>query len=347
MPDSVETWRLYAAEHSVPLGKTINDLDDLQAFYDDVMSSDWWRTNIPYNPTLKVEVAGHHFTNGEGIEQHVSYQEYEPQRYGRATPSKISILPEHLCDMIALHELAHAVQPRFEYVRPRQPDRIPEHRALSAHGPGFAGVFAELVREFGDGAIHDDLRDAYAHFGVPCLSLSEYVAAAESSIAAEADYISMHEETEAYLKELAAERERTGQVLPTPQGRIPTMTWGDWLRFVRGKHYGRFGPGRMTQAQWADMVSPVERCTRKQISLLERAEKMPHEVRLRRIAMCMMVALGMDPIWMRHTLGLVRWDCGIDLDELRVLNPEWVDLVEELNRLGEERPPRWTADSYD
>lgn len=33
---------------------------------------------------------------------------------------------------------------------------------------------AELVREFGEGAIHDELRDAYNHFGVPVMTPAEY-----------------------------------------------------------------------------------------------------------------------------------------------------------------------------
>jgi hypothetical protein len=53
--------------------------------------------------------------------------------------------------------------------------------------------------------------------------------------------------------------------------------------------------------------------------------------------------LGIDPVYARHHLGLVRWDCGVDLDELRLVNPDWVALVEHLIALGNARPPIWTV----
>jgi hypothetical protein len=82
--------------------------------------------------------------------------------------------------------------------------------------------------------------------------------------------------------------------------------------------------------------------------LLERLPEIPPELpaspRLKRLAMCIAVAFGVDPIWARYQLGLVRWDCGVELAELRAINAEWVALVEHLNELLRTRPPRWVLE---
>ena len=56
--------------------------------------------------------------------------------------------------------------------------------------------------------------------------------------------------------------------------------------------------------------------------------------------MCMAVAMGLDPIYARHQMGLVRWECGVELHELAAINPDWVELVESMNAKMAARPPR-------
>lgn len=56
----------------------------------------------------------------------------------------------------------------------------------------------------------------------------------------------------------------------------------------------------------------------------------------------MAVLLNLDPVQAQYQLGLDReddWD--IPLDRLSLLNPGWVELVGELDRLIQQRPPRW------
>jgi hypothetical protein len=92
------------------------------------------------------------------------------------------------------------------------------------------------------------------------------------------------------------------------------------------------------------MVSHVEKCTRTDVKRLENSKFLPEDMRLRRIAMCIAVSFNLDPIYMHHQLGLVRWDCGIDLDELMSINPGWVEQVETMNRLLRQRPPKWEVE---
>ncbi len=135
---------------------------------------------------------------------------------------------------------------------------------------------------------------------------------------------------------------------PPPGGwKVPEFTWGDALFRMRvtprGEDGRRFGR-RIGRDRLAAQISQVERCTRRDIEKVETATTLPDEPHLRRVAMCFAVAMWIDPIYMRHVMGLVRWDCHIELDELRIINPGWVELVEQMNRQLEERPPRWVVE---
>jgi hypothetical protein len=37
-------------------------------------------------------------------------------------------------------------------------------------------------------------------------------------------------------------------------------------------------------------------------------------------------------------------ECEIELDDLWLINPDWVDYVEHLNKLAEDRPAYWEDD---
>lgn len=130
--------------------------------------------------------------------------------------------------------------------------------------------------------------------------------------------------------------ERRSQGAPT--GWIPDRCWGDAFFLMRHQR-GRWGIDRL-----ARIVSQVERCTRNDIKTIESAEAPPEDVRLRRIALCLAVALGLDPIYMRFQLGLVRWDCDVELEELESINPDWVALVDTMNQQIAERPPKWAVE---
>src|SRR5947208_2913737 len=116
---------------------------------------------------------------------------------------------------------------------------------------------AELVREFGEGAVQDELRDAYDHFGVPVMTPAEYRAAVMMSLEAEHDLAAWHEELAEYFESRAMMLERS------PRGWIPERRWGEAL-FLARTQAGRVGMDRL-----ARIVSRVEPCTRNDIRTIE------------------------------------------------------------------------------
>jgi hypothetical protein len=324
--DSVMTWRLYSAEQSVGLGETLNDVDAARRLVRKIKRSRWWHENVVEHAHISLELGGEDL--GEvGITSYArSDSAYLPKRW------KISIHPDMLNDLVVLHELAHCIAPRWSpSMKRRRKEQLPGHRVLPLHGAGFAGAMAELVREFGEGAIHDELRDAYNHFGVPVLAPAEYRIAVAASLEAEHDLAAFHVEVAEYFgSELGSQGSTTGW--------NPDRRWGDafFLARIQG---GRLGMDRL-----ARIVSQVEQCTRNDIKTIESAEALPEDIRLRRIALCMAATFGLDPIYMRFHLGLVRWDCDLELEELESINPDWVDLVATMNQQIAERPPKWAVE---
>jgi hypothetical protein len=111
---------------------------------------------------------------------------------------------------------------------------------------------AELVREFGEGAIHDELRDAYNHFGVPVVTPAEYRVAVAATLEAEHDLAAFYQEfAEHFGSDLRSQESRTGW--------IPDRRWAE-VFFLARIQYGRLGMDRL-----ARIVSQVERCTRNDI----------------------------------------------------------------------------------
>jgi transcriptional regulator with XRE-family HTH domain len=325
--DSVTTWRLYSAEQSVPLGVPLLDVAAARGFVRKVRRSRWWRENVQDDARITVHLGGS--ASDEAIWSYAQPNvAHLPSRW------TISIHPEMLNDLVLLHELAHCIAPRWEpSPRPRRKDTLPGHVQLPFHAAGFAGAMAELVREFGAGAAHDDLRAAYEHFDVPVMTLDEYRSAVSDSLRAEADLAAFDKEAEAHWGVTSR---------AFNPGVIPRWRWGDVLMMMRYRS-GR-ERRRLSQEAIAKLVSRVERCTRHDIGRVEKSETLPDDPRLKRIAMCYAVALNLDPIYARHRMGLVRWDCGVELDELRAINPDWVELVETMNRQLEQRPPRWVVE---
>lgn len=191
MYDSVTTWRLYSAEQSVPLGEPLPDLAAARALVRRARRSVWWRDNVEYNPSIRVVLGGR--SDDEGWTESFAYP--DPTVPGLWI---ISLHPTMLNDLIVLHELAHCIAPRMIFSgRRRRRGALHSHAMAPDHGAGFAGAMAELVREFGEGVSHDDLRSAYEHFGVPALSLYEYRLAVSDSLLAEADDADMRAESRA------------------------------------------------------------------------------------------------------------------------------------------------------
>lgn len=255
-----------------------------------------------------------------------------------------------LNEMVVLHELAHCVAPRRTYGNdPLGP--TPSYHQTLGHGPGFVGIYAELVREFAEIADHSDLCAALAHFEVPRMTLAEYQQAVAESLVAEADELARFRDWEKHSADPQLDEILKSQ--PTAFSKSTThdeLTWGELLRIERD--HVRAGDGRrasrrdpaMSQERLAGLVSLAQPRTREQISLVERSTTPPSHPRLRRIAMCMAVALEVDPIYCRRRLGLTRAEYGIELEELALINPAWVARVERFNAQCAARPPRWKTD---
>ncbi len=382
--DSVSTWRVYAAEQSVPLGRDLKDADGVQTLVEEVTHSSWWSHNVPNRGEVTVEVVGYEHVTWTPLALHAGLEledgevldTSDPQRlaarlgdlYDPAThsvqtsssavsyaaplerrphsPWKISIHPEMCNELIVLHELAHCAAPRLRLgPRRRRPGELHSHSKLPSHGEGFTGIMAALANQFAAAASHGELTVAYRHFEVPVMDLEGYQSAARDSLLAEEDEASALDELREADERLFEQRaDATAGGSPVPLvGVIPESWWGEDLWQVRrfqSRRQGKF----LSQADVAAVVSRVEPCTRRDISAIERSRHRPRTRRQLRIAMCAAVALNFDPIYARHRLDLVRWDCDVELEELELINPEWVELVNRMNKQLEDRPPHWTVD---
>lgn len=382
--DSVSTWRVYSAEQSVPLGRDLSDLDGVVALVEEVTSSPWWARNVPYRGEVTAEIAGYEHVTWTPLALHSGLELEDGEildtsdaeqlaarlgdLYDAAThsvetgrssvsyaaplerrphaPWKISIHPAMRNELIVLHELAHCAAPRMRLgPRRRRPGEIHSHGQLPSHGEGFTAIMAALVDQFAAAASRDELKIAYQHFEVPVLELSAYQDAVRDSLLAEEDEAGALAELREADQRLAEQRtDAVAAGLPLPAaGVIPEGWWGEDLWQVRrfqSRRQGQF----LSQADVAELVSRVEPCTRRDISAIERSRQRPRTRRELRIAMCFAVALNFDPIYARHRLNLVRWDCGVELEELALINPGWVELVNRMDKQIEVRPPRWEVE---
>lgn len=331
--DSVETWRLYSAEQSIPLGRQLTGVDDARAMVRRIRRSAWWRDNVGSLPPIRVEVVG----AGDGT----SVWSFTQPRGRSLLPSwfQVSIHRQMLNEMVLLHELAHCLTPVWGFAGPTRRGYSPQHPRVPPHGAVFAGWMTALTARFATSPKRAELADAYTHFGVQ-------VATVEQCRQARTD----QDRAIAEFDAAAAEVEYAGQPAAVSAPRVPAASlawvWGDLLEVARR----RVRPnGRMASRTWvAGAVSPFEPCTARDIAALERAHNPPTDPRRYRIALAAAAVLGVDPIYMRHQLGLVRWnvDPPVSLDELALVAPEWVALVQHLNDLAEARPARWEVPGH-
>lgn len=181
------------------------------------------------------------------------------------------------------------------------------------------------------------LTEAYAFFGVDVATPSEL----ECALAAEPAIYEAREHIAAELRRLDAEtaQRSVGPGQPPGTVRIPTIGWGEWLRLLRRDTRGS---PNLSQVAAATRISEVFPCTARHLSELERAAVKPTSPDQLTRAMLLTILCGADPIWTRYNYGLTRWECGgITMDQARVLNAGWADLVDHMNDLVKQRPPRW------
>jgi hypothetical protein len=333
-PD-VTTWRVYSAEQSIEGGQTFSTADEAIAFGKSVTASRWWAERYPNLDAHAIDIreGGNKWESRDGTPVTTSFS--VPDRSWLPTSWRVELHPTMLQELVVLHELAHCVSPRHDGDVAGMRKRQVLTRPHPTHGPMFTATLTALVREFGTGDHCAELADAYAHFEVAMATDSELRAAVDRGLQVEEILADWFDETETPS---ATGSEETTPVVERPPAQIPTWTWGDELRLIRS----RPGP-KVSQSAVAAAVSAIEPCTRRHIARLENATDLPDDPRLRRIAMGLVAFRGIDPVYARHHLGLVRWDCGVELDELRQVNSNWVALVEHLNALGDARPPIWSV----
>jgi hypothetical protein len=332
--DSV-TWRVYSAEQSIDPGPELNGIADARALVQRIKKSNWWRTELVESPRVRLKIGG-----GQTGDWRVSWA--SPNASYCPTSWLLSFHPQMINEIVVLHELAHCLSPRrWGNVKQLRRERL-DYGDLPMHGPAFTGLLSALVAEFGAGVNHEDLSDAYRHFEVPIAEMSHIREAVLEGREVESLVLAMIERSQAEQDAREAERERNGE--PPREYRVPTVEWGWWLLHMRRHVARRRGEKVMGRQALADRITPMERCSVRDIQRVEESEAPPADPHLRRIAMAMVAALGIDPVWARHSLGLVRWDSGVELEELRLVNADWADYVNHLNTLLEQRPPYWTDD---
>lgn len=331
---NVPTWLVYSAEQSIEGGQSFTSVDDAVAFGKSVTTSRWWTDRYPNPDAHTIDIceggADWELPDGESITMSFA----EPDRTVLPTRWRVELHPTMLRELVILHELAHCVSPRHDGDIAGMRKGKLLVGALPDHGPMFTATLDALVSQFGTGTHHADLADAYAHFEVDMATESDLRASLARGLEAEAIMAEWSRRFEA----AAAERNNDPDAAQRPALRVPAWTWGEEILVQRRRPHPK-----ITQAAIAAAVSAIEPCTRHHIARLENCSARPDNLRLRRIAMAAVVFMNLDPLYARYHLGLVRWDCSVDLDELRQVNPSWVELVEHLNALGNARPPLWTV----
>jgi len=235
--------------------------------------------------------------------------------------------------MVLLHELAHVAAPQYRWTTLGERSPISHRKRgpirLQEHGPEFVTAMLGLVgAHLGDG-VAAQLRSSFADFGVEPMDADAYGAALEADRGLVQP---MRVLAEAFARE-KREFEETRPPVSVRAGdrSVPVFIWGDVLLY-RGQDH-KINGRRSTPLGLCRQLAPVVACTREDLEAIYSSEAVPEDERLRRIAICHAILIGLDPIWMQTSLGLARWvvEPELELDELERLNPEWVALVRGLN----------------
>lgn len=270
-PIDLSQWRVYSAEQSLPPGQEFESLAEASTCLWWVQSTKWWKTNFPGAPHITVRLGGN--ANGSG----------EIQSHARAVGDgewEISLHLRMMNAVVLLHEVAHCIAPRMEgNVAQIRRDRL-SYSSHHHHGPYFRAAFASLAQRYKVGVDPRELRRAYEHFELDTPDLDALVAARAHSAEVELAVAEMWRRSEARWAE---DSERAAPRIATSSGgegttaaggattpRIPPDWWGDWLWLSR-KH---FIP-KISQKRLADEVSPVVRCSPRDVARLERLKVAP------------------------------------------------------------------------
>lgn len=340
-PIDLTQWRVYSAEQSLPPGQEFESLEEASTYLWWVQSTKWWKTTFPDAPPITVAMGGN--SNGSG----------EIQSYARATADErweISLHPRMMSAIVLLHEVAHCVAPRKHgNVTQIRRERL-SYGNHHHHGPYFRTAFASLAERYKIGVDPQELRRAYEHFELEIPDLAALVEARRHSAEVEFEVAEMWRRSEERWANDPERLRRTESVADgraeestadgdTPVPRIPPDWWGDWLWLSR-KH----SSPRISQRRLAEVVSPIVKCSPRDVARLERLQVAPDNLIDVQRCVAFVAVLGLDPVWAETHKHLAAGDKTLTLEALEPIAAEWVAEVRHLNALLEARPPRWVAD---
>lgn len=321
--DSVETWRLYSAEASVRLdGERFADHDAARTYLTEIQRSRWWRWNVRDDVLIVLDGLGN---DVDGQVNSFCRPNDDPP-----TSWTISMHPQQLDAYHLLHEVAHCIAPRIRQARPGAIGSPLEE--IEYHGREFAGVRLALTEQFAGAEVAAELVTAFEHFKSPVMPWADVLVALEESRVAEAQYARAKAADPYGMRSLR----RAG----SHHSRADLGPVLNVARFM-----ARIGENRRrpTQAQVADLVSTVIPCSARDVSTIERLQGPPSTKRRYQVALCLAVLFNLDPVKAQFQLGLDREEWDIPLEQLALINSDWVEVVQELDQLVRGRPPRWFA----
>ena len=332
-------WRVYSAEEAVGEDEPI-DLAQACQLIDDATAAPWWKSWFPHAPTVEVVEGGQEHP-AQGLVSSFAW----PDRHLAPEKWTISMHPTMWSTRVVLHELAHCLAPSLysngETFGCGSPYPPAHHRH---HGPYFTATLQVITDQLFGHRDAGELAGALRHFEAPTAELDDLRAELAKQPGLHAELREMYDE----LRKTDETERVTGADEHGEKAReswIPPWHWGFHL-MMRRRDYHRSAGGRLlSQRRLAEVISGVHRCTARHISQLEASAARPEDPDQLKRAMAATIHLGFDPIWTRYVLGLTRWDCGdITMEEARALNPPWADLVDHMNELLHQMPPRWRVE---
>lgn len=347
-PQDLTQWRVYSAEQSLPPGQQFENLDEAATYLWWVQSTRWWKTTLPGAPTITLEIGG----NSNGVEVQSFAQETGDDTW------KVSLHPRMMNAVVLLHEVAHCIAPtKTGNIKEIAKGKL-SFGSHHHHGPYFRAAFAALAERYQIGVDPDELRRAYEHFELETPGIEELVEARAHSVeveravavmwerherewASDPKRIEMQERAQRAREEHEAELVAKGHDLDADRaedgGWIPRRWWGDWIWLTR-RH-----DNRTSQRRLAELVSPVVKCSARDVARLERLREAPTSTLDWQRCLAFVAVLGLDPVWAETHYGLAAGETSLSLAQLDAIAPDWAADVRHLNALLAARPPRWEA----
>lgn len=338
--EGLSDWRVYCAEEAVGHDRDVT-VEECQRLVDEATASTWWHEWFPDTAPIEVVEGG-----DETPELHLISSYAAHYGYPRPTKWLISLHPKMLTARVLLHELAHCVAPSYVVEEVKTPrsrrsfEDVMYRRKHLVHGGCFTAALAVITDNMLPG---DDgqLATAFAHYEAPIAPQDDL----RTQLAGQPAVLDEQEAFYAEVTRRSAEADARyvaehGQAPPV--GAVPSFHWGLHIEMMRRDRRRRENGRLISQRRVAEAISEVMPCSARHISKLENSRERPDDPTQLKRAMLATIFIGIDPIWTRYNLRLTRWECGdITMEQARVLNPDWAELVDHINQLLHQMPPRW------